>query len=919
MTAPIDPTDEAAAGPSDASSAAATPAKMPTVGDDLDGTGSSNLAAADRTTRSTAQPASGLRVHVLAGGTRTAQLRLTCWRQQHGGTWARHATGKTDAAGIALLAVTQGRYRISLDAPKVVRAPLRKIYSVRSAVLRDIVIRVPAPCTAAGRVVDATGRPLPMATVTLQPWVLRSNDASGVWPQTQTDASGRFLLPLLAPGRASLRITHPGHPQADHSTGELAAGLTADVGDIRLAKGGQLRGRVISTAGEPLPDARVAVVGTQRSASTDPKGRFELVGVASHSLLYVTCDGHRSKSVKTGSEQPYYPMGALHWSNPDQPLDIELERGLRIQGSVTSDHLPVEVLAQLHVDHMWTQYTPAVDAQGTFVIKDLQAGQLRIQARAPGFGYSDLLSFDLTKDTSDLALTVRPTRTLRIQVVDEARSWLSGATVTIRGHSLGSSSGGFRSIFGLDRTVEAKRTDPHGIATYEGVFDGTWTIQVAADGHKHHEEELELQPSATSDARAQNEKPHVVPLTSQARLQVTVRDVPLAWADELRIYCLDTQSDRRAKTVPLHEMAAGIDLPPGAYELALGPAQNATAMLGQRNESVPTQAVTLAAGHRTTRSFTYIAMPRVRGQLLLPGSLAAPTHVYAMRPEAWTKCCEDAHFLNFHLDTVASRAPCAADGSFEYLLAEKGRWLFVASFATSPIPLRLGEANIEGAATPTFQVPGSMLQGSLHPDFRRRDGTWPQMLLVPPFLSSHDPFYQPSPLSQDFSSAFPSPMQMFRFRPDANGRFAMGPLQPDNWTLTLRDRRQLLLARDIPVGTDLVDLGEQPRPASGTLTVAVRNFRESQAAILRTAAGAYLLSASNVATNNVASSNGPAAEPNDGTTPTGTLTYGTLPYGAYRLELGTDLAALFISSETFVDIQHTPTGTTPASILFTVK
>ncbi len=126
--------------------------------------------------------------------------------------------------------------------------------------LGDLVLRAGAAVTA--RLVDPDGRPLPGARFFV-PTLARSVPPRPDWTlvrelfTTEAGPDGRVLLEGLPPDRYFRFETEaPGRLPATPST-ELAAGRTADLGDVVLEPGHVLAGRVTDVAGRPVAGASI--------------------------------------------------------------------------------------------------------------------------------------------------------------------------------------------------------------------------------------------------------------------------------------------------------------------------------------------------------------------------------------------------------------------------------------------------------------------------------------------------------------------------------------------------------------------------------------------------------------------------------------------------------------------------------------
>ena len=137
----------------------------------------------------------------------------------------------------------------------------------------------------AGRVIDATGRPVPKALVGAQLTEYRTRILGG-WGETQTDDQGRFAITGLEPGVYNLLLEEaPGRPKA---TARAVEGLRVQAGQntaalMKVIEGRPLRGIVIDQAtDQPVTGIDVGCYGPARpqsgaaveSRKTDASGSF---------------------------------------------------------------------------------------------------------------------------------------------------------------------------------------------------------------------------------------------------------------------------------------------------------------------------------------------------------------------------------------------------------------------------------------------------------------------------------------------------------------------------------------------------------------------------------------------------------------------------------------------------------------------
>lgn len=177
--------------------------------------------------------------------------------------------------------------------------------------------------TLRGRCVDEQGVPLAGCKLRLEGWAaggerqdawLRDRGALPDWPAPSPCTTGndgvfsfefwppppfRFVLDATLEGRATMRGTWP----------HIAEGAALDLGDVVFGAGVRVAGRVVTSAGQPLPNVRLSfdrvvamsqrdkdlgrlVVAYDLSASTDAGGRFALADWLAEGAYTVEVLGH---------------------------------------------------------------------------------------------------------------------------------------------------------------------------------------------------------------------------------------------------------------------------------------------------------------------------------------------------------------------------------------------------------------------------------------------------------------------------------------------------------------------------------------------------------------------------------------------------------------------------------------------------
>jgi protocatechuate 3,4-dioxygenase beta subunit len=206
-------------------------------------------------------------------------------------------------------------------------------------------------------------------------------------------ADGRFLLEDLAEDKYVLQVMVPERAPASVSSVAVAPERTTDVGVIRVARGGVVRGLVVDTSGGAVVGANVRVQGPGQdmmrwspnlATESDPTGAFEIRGVP---------EGPKHVSA---SHRDYAPADAqvdVVAARGPAETRLILSQGGRIEGSARKrDGTP---LTGLHVNahsmgggHLnWgAQPHATTGADGRFALDHVRPGQTSVSLMTTGSG-----------------------------------------------------------------------------------------------------------------------------------------------------------------------------------------------------------------------------------------------------------------------------------------------------------------------------------------------------------------------------------------------------------------------------------------------------------------------------------------------------------------------------------------------------
>jgi hypothetical protein len=252
-----------------------------------------------------------------------------------------------------------------------VSAPPERPAAPRTAVRQaaEVGAALPARSILEGTIIGENA-PVPGATVEL----LQFETVRGA---ATTDARGRFRLESEAlSGAGLLRVRARGFVTTERTLPRRPAGGTVMLGNLRLARGQRIEGRVVDGRGEGIPDATIRVEPYQ--AESDllvAQGRSGAGG------NFVVADCPPGTVLVSARAKGFGEVGVAH--SPGNPLEILLEPGIDLHlRLLTPSGVPVagaSVLIQPRESQRTVKREAASDAEGRAVFADLAQSEWNVR------------------------------------------------------------------------------------------------------------------------------------------------------------------------------------------------------------------------------------------------------------------------------------------------------------------------------------------------------------------------------------------------------------------------------------------------------------------------------------------------------------------------------------------------------------
>ncbi|MEZ5978164.1 MAG: carboxypeptidase-like regulatory domain-containing protein [Planctomycetota bacterium] len=306
--------------------------------------------------------------------------------------------------------------------------------------------------------------------------------------ERKTKADGTALFPELTPSPYyAVVVSHPDYaPSEVRQLPVVANGGKPTTVTVTLEHGLMVHGYVRNEAGEPLPNAQLALFPTAalnlplerqvefgKGTKTNSEGyyRFQNVDVASLNCLIVRRSGYGSQA-----QTDIRPEGF----DTSIEVDFRLAPGLSIRGRVVSaSGAPVagaDVTAYGLTNIHTSRGTGKSKADGTFELLDIVEGPYQVRALAPGWAEAREPRVDAGEQ--NLVLEMQPLGQVTGNVVDSATGRpVTAFTVSVRRSNQGNQ------VLGPPFMQKSYSNAAEGAYEITGIPEGVYAVQADAPGY----------------------------------------------------------------------------------------------------------------------------------------------------------------------------------------------------------------------------------------------------------------------------------------------------------------------------------------------------------------------------------------------------------------------------------------------------
>ncbi len=383
---------------------------------------------------------------------------------------ASHKAVTDDAGSFSFEGVSPGPIALVADAPRHQVQALTGLEVKPGQDLSGVEIVLPAAAAVEGRVLLPDGRPAEGAEVTVaEP---ARNGAFSASPSGRADDTGHYRIERVSPGPHTLEAYAEGYRRAvrDVEVRDETRGVDFQLEKVR----GEVSGRVVDDAGNPLAEATVVLYGPSRgsgSADSAADGSFRITGVEDGS--------YRIRAGKPGYA-PYRSQSEVTVAGgPVTGIEVRLSAG---EGAIAGRLSGLE-FSQLARVRVWADSQlnqGQVDAEGNYRIPHLPPGTWRVIAEVPDTPLHAEGRATLDPGVPEARLDLRFGGGHELSgVVLRNGEPLAGAGLVLAKANAGAA-------------LQGASTDHEGMFRFGGLEDGTYLLRVRTPNGAWHQETVEM-------------------------------------------------------------------------------------------------------------------------------------------------------------------------------------------------------------------------------------------------------------------------------------------------------------------------------------------------------------------------------------------------------------------------------------------
>ncbi len=469
--------------------------------------------------------------------------------------------------------------------------------------------------------------------------------------QQSSDAEGRVVFDGVPLGRFRIEAEAIGLARGQIEAIEVNRAPGDESFDLRLVRGGELRGHVVDADRQPAAGAEVflfrkesngAYWGDHRPGFPDSEPDAVCAADGSFALSGLPEDG---AAVTLGARSEGRAAGyLLNVTAGTTDATIVLPHALTVSGRVLRENdVPVAgAQVSLMQNNQWgweeQKASASSDAEGRFTLSGFSAGEFRLTASAAGAD-AEIRPFQVDRAVEDLVLRIAPRPALRVRVADPDGKSIAGALVEVV--TPGGASGLTQVLEIADGDVHSFSSQPHwsgnertgedGIAAFHGAPAGELLLTV-----RHPDWGRQTRSYAYNGGHAET----TIALQRPAMLLVRVTD-GVVGVRGVSVRLSESASGRETEEQRTDHLGRAYwgDLTPGTWQVIHSAGGDASGDFwgviemfdspgGEKEQPVPAgEAVELFAGQCTEKEIVLRDLAVVTVRVLRGGSPAADVFV----------------------------------------------------------------------------------------------------------------------------------------------------------------------------------------------------------------------------------------------------------------------------------------------------